>query len=209
MGALMQAAQLGVEPNTPLGQAYLIPYANKKMGIVECQFQLGYKGMLDLAYRSGEISVMAAHVVYENDQFDYALGLDDKLSHKPARSNRGVAIFVYAFYKGKSGSYGYEVMSIEDIKQHAKQYSKSYSDGPWVTNFEEMAKKTVIKKVLKYAPLRSDFVTLDTTTNTIEDGKVTVVSYESSPPIDVAYHDEDEPNPELDRAIEELNRSGL
>lgn len=62
LGAMMTAAQLGVEPNTPLGQAYLIPYRNK--GVMECQFQLGYKGLIDLAYRSGEISIIQAQVVY-------------------------------------------------------------------------------------------------------------------------------------------------
>ena len=56
IAALMNAAQLGLEPNTPLGQAYLIPYKNK--GIMECQFQLGYKGMIDLAYRSGQIQMI-------------------------------------------------------------------------------------------------------------------------------------------------------
>ena len=56
LGAMMTAAQLGVEPNTPLGQAYLIPYWSKKVGANECQFQLGYKGLIDLAYRSGDVS---------------------------------------------------------------------------------------------------------------------------------------------------------
>ena len=64
LGAMMTAAQLGLEPNTPLGQAYLLPYWNSKANAYECQFQLGYKGLLDLAYRSGEISVIQAHVVY-------------------------------------------------------------------------------------------------------------------------------------------------
>lgn len=70
----MQAAQLGVEPNTPLGQAYLIPYRNH--GQLECQFQLGYKGLIDLAYRSGEITSISAHEVCENDDFEYELSLD-------------------------------------------------------------------------------------------------------------------------------------
>ena len=79
LGAMMQAAQLGVEPNTPLGQAYLIPYKNK--GILECQFQLGYKGLLELAYRRGEVTIIQAHEVYENDVFEYELGLEPKLRH--------------------------------------------------------------------------------------------------------------------------------
>lgn len=156
LGAMMTAAQLGLEPNTPLGQAYLIPFRNH--GRMECQFQLGYKGLIDLAYRSGEVSIIQAHAVYENDDFQYELGLDPTLRHVPANSNRGKPIAYYAMFKTKTGGYGFQVMSMEDVKTHAQQYSKSYGNGPWQTNFDEMAKKTVLKKVLKYAPLKSDFV---------------------------------------------------
>ena len=177
LGAMMTAAQLGLEPNTPLGQAYLIPFRNH--GRMECQFQLGYKGLIDLAYRSGEVSIIQAHTVYENDDFQYELGLDPTLRHVPARSNRGKPIFYYAIFKTKTGGYGFQVMSIEDVNTHAKQYSKSYSDGPWqtnfderigdyATNFDEMAKKTVLKKVLKYAPLKSDFARGIAQDNTIK-----------------------------------------
>lgn len=156
LGAMMTAAQLGVEPNTPLGQAYLIPYRNK--GTLECQFQLGYKGLIDLAYRSGDVKMIQAHTVYENDDFSYELGLEPKLHHVPATADRGAPIFFYAVFHTKDGGYGFEVMSLADVQAHAKKYSKSYSNGPWQTNFEEMAKKTVLKRVLKYAPLKSDFV---------------------------------------------------
>ena len=94
LGAMMTAAQLGLEPNTPLGQAYLIPFRNH--GRLECQFQLGYKGLIDLAYRSGEVSIIQAHTVYENDEFQYELGIDPKLRHIPAKSNRGKPIAYYA-----------------------------------------------------------------------------------------------------------------
>lgn len=158
LGAMMQAAQLGVEPNTPLGQAYLIPYKNK--GTLECSFQLGYKGLIDLAYRSGEVKDIQAHEVRENDVFEYELGLDPKLKHVPATSNRGPVVMYYAVFHTKDGGYGFEVMSAEDIKERAKKYSKAYSSGysPWTTNFDEMAKKTVLKKCLKYAPLKTEFV---------------------------------------------------
>lgn len=156
LGAMMTAAQLGVEPNTALGQAYLIPFRNH--GTMEAQFQLGYKGLIDLAYRSGEVSIIQAHVVYANDEFTYELGLDPQLKHKPAKSDRGEPIAYYAMFKTKDGGYGFEVMSVEDVQAHAKRYSKSFGNGPWQTNFDEMAKKTVLKRVLKYAPLKSDFV---------------------------------------------------
>lgn len=158
LGAMMQAAQLGVEPNTPLGQAYLIPYRNK--GNLECQFQLGYKGLIDLAYRSGEVTIVQAHEVHANDKFEYSYGLDPKLEHIPAMIDRGDVIAYYAIFKTKSGGYGFNVASAEDIKAHAKKYSKSYNSAfsPWNTSFDEMAKKTVLKQCLKYAPLKSDFV---------------------------------------------------
>jgi recombination protein RecT len=158
LGAMMCAAQLGMEPNTPLGQAYLIPYKNH--GTDEVQFQLGYKGMIDLAYRSGEVSTIQAHTVHANDTFEYELGLEPKLKHIPANANRGDATHYYAVVKMKDGGYAFTVMSVDDVKDHARRYSKAYSSNysPWKSNFEEMAKKTVIKKCLKYAPMKSEFV---------------------------------------------------
>lgn len=158
LGAMMTAAQLGVEPNTPIGQAYLIPYKNNAKGVVECQFQLGYKGLIDLAYRSGEMQNIYAHEVYENDEFEYNFGLEPSLVHKPALKGRGEVIAYYAVFRLKNGGFGFEVMSKDDVLNHAKKFSKAFSAGPWQTNFDEMAKKTVIKKALKYAPIKTDFV---------------------------------------------------
>lgn len=158
LGAMMTSAQLGLEVNTPLGHSYVLPYRNK--GVLEAQFQLGYKGLIDLAYRSGEVEVIQAHIVYANDEFACEYGLEPKLTHKPADRDRGDAVKVYAVFKTKSGGYGFEVMSMDDVRRHAAKYSKAYNSNfsPWKTNFEEMAKKTVLKRVLKYAPLKSDFV---------------------------------------------------
>ena len=168
LGAMVQAAQLGVEPNTPLGQAYLLPFRNK--GVLECQFQLGYKGLIDLAYRSGAVNDIQAHEVYENDVFEYELGLTPILKHKPSMKKRGEVIAYYAIYHTKDGGYGFEVMSKEDIQKHAEGYSKSYKStySPWTNNFDEMAKKTVIKKCLKYAPLKTEFIRQLAADNTIK-----------------------------------------
>lgn len=160
LAAMMSAAQLGLEPNTPLGQAYILPFKNNKKGITEVQFQIGYKGLIDLAYRSGEVELVQAQCVYENDTFECEYGIEPKLKHIPADKNRGELVKVYAMFRTKSGGYGFEVMSVDDIRQHASKYSKAYGSqySPWKTSFEEMAKKTVLKRVLKYAPLKSDFV---------------------------------------------------
>ena len=157
LGAMMQAAQLGVEPNTPLGQAYLIPYRNH--GQLECQFQLGYKGYLSLFYRSGGKDLQA-HEVYENDTFEFEFGLEPKLRHVPAMRDRGQVIAYYAVWRTQDGGYGFDVMSVEDVREHMRKLSKAAEKGfsPWSTNFDEMAKKTVIKKALKYAPLSTEFV---------------------------------------------------
>ena len=157
IAALMNAAQLGLEPNTPLGQAYLIPYKNK--GTLECQFQIGYKGMIDLAYRNDRMQVIEARTIYENDEFYYELGLDARLKHIPTWDDRGDIRGFYAIFKLDNGGYSFEVMGKTVIDSFAETYSKAFSSeySPWKTNYEEMAKKTVLKRLLKYAPIKSDF----------------------------------------------------
>lgn len=157
LAALMNAAQLGLEPNTPLGQAYLIPFKNK--GKLECQFQIGYKGLLDLAYRTGQVQIIQAQVVRENDYFEYQYGLDAKLIHRPAEGDRGDITFIYGLFKLANGGYGLEVSNKSDMDAFARKYSKSFGSdySPWESNYEDMAKKTVIKRALKYAPISADF----------------------------------------------------
>mgnify|MGYP001161733610 CR=1 FL=1 len=176
LGALLMAAQLGMEPNSPLGQAYLIPYYNRDKAAYECQFQLGYKGMINLAYRSGKVTDIAAYEVRANDRFDYELGLESKLYHKPALRDRGEVIAYYAVWHTKDGGHGFAVMSKEDVEEHRNQFSKASQKGfsPWSTAFDEMAKKTVLKKALKYAPMAADFqraMMSDGSVKNIEDPK--------------------------------------
>lgn len=119
IASMLTSAQLGLEPNTPLGQAYLIPYGNK------CEFQIGYKGLLELAHRSGEIKTLEARCVYENDEFNLEYGLNANLVHKPSFKNKGDLIGIYAVYHTVNGGYAFEFMSKEDIERHKIQYSKS------------------------------------------------------------------------------------
>lgn len=168
LAALMNAAQLGLEPNTPIGQAYLIPYNNK--GKYFCEFQIGYKGLIELAYRSAQMQMISAQVVYENDEFEYELGLNAKLIHRPTLGERGEARLFYGLFKLKTGGFGFEVMSKTAMDAFAKEYSKAFdsSFSPWKTNYEEMAKKTVIKKALKYAPIKTDFQRILSTDGTVK-----------------------------------------
>lgn len=157
LAALMNAAQLGLEPNTPLGQAYLIPYNNK--GVMECQFQIGYKGLIDLSYRNPQMQIISAQAVYENDEFEYELGLNPKLEHRPALGDRGEVRLFYGMFKLVNDGFGFEVMSKTAMDAYAREYSKAFdsSFSPWKNNYIGMAKKTVIKQALKYAPLKTDF----------------------------------------------------
>lgn len=168
LSALMNAAQLGLEPNTPLGQAYLIPYNNK--GTLECQFQIGYKGLIDLSYRNPQMQMIQAQAVYEKDEFVYELGLNPRLEHRPAMHDRGEVRMFYGLFRLVNGGFGFEVMSKEDMDNYAKEYSKGFdsSFSPWKNNYIGMAKKTVIKQALKYAPLRTDFRKALSTDETIK-----------------------------------------
>lgn len=162
IAALMQSAQLGLEPNTPLGQAFLIPYNR------EAQFQLGYQGMLTLAYRTGEYRSIYAHPVYSNDDFEFEYGLNEKLVHKPAASPVGEPVYYYAFYKLANEGYGFQVMSREQIEYHRNQYSKAKGFSPWSSDFDAMAKKTVLKQLLKYAPKSVEFAQQVATDETVK-----------------------------------------
>lgn len=152
IAAMMQSAQLGLEPNTPLGQAYLIPYGK------QVQFQIGYKGLLELAQRSGKIKTLYAHEVRENDTFDIDYGLNQTLTHKPLlKGDRGEVIGYYAVYHLDTGGNSFIFMTKDEVLEHTKRFSKTYNSGPWQTDFDAMAKKTVIKQLLKYAPLSIEF----------------------------------------------------
>lgn len=165
MGAIMQCAQLGLEPGSALGHAYLLPFGNGKAkdGKSNCQLIIGYRGMIDLARRSGQIVSLTARTVHENDAFKYEFGLEETMHHVPADGDRGKMTHVYAVAKLKGGGVQFDVMSRADVDK-VRSTSKAGTNGPWVTHFEEMAKKTVIRRLFKYLPVSIEIqqaVTLD------------------------------------------------
>ena len=165
MGAIMQCAQLGLEPGSALGHAYLLPFGNGKAkdGKSNCQLIIGYRGMIDLARRSGQIVSLTARTVHENDAFKYEFGLEEAMHHVPADGDRGKMTHVYAVAKLKGGGVQFDVMSRADVDK-VRATSKAGANGPWVTHFEEMAKKTVIRRLFKYLPVSIEIqqaVTLD------------------------------------------------
>jgi recombination protein RecT len=171
LGAVVTCAQLGLEPNTPLGHAYLLPFdkREKRDGqwvTVETQVTIiiGYKGMLDLARRSGQIVSIAAHEVCENDDFSFAYGLDEELVHRPAMTNRGAVIGFYAVAKLVGGGHCFEFMSTDEVnhirdKAAEKNRAKKGPDGrpivtgPWADNYVEMGRKTALRRLFKYLPI--------------------------------------------------------
>jgi recombination protein RecT len=152
MGGVMEAAKLGLEPGL-MGQCYLIPFENRKAGRVEAQFIIGYKGLIDLVRRSGQVSTIEARTVFENDEFDYSYGLDDKLTHKPALKDKGAPIAYYAIAKMKDGGYSFLVMSHQEAEQYRDKYAKSKNYGPWKDEFDAMARKSVLRQLIKYLPI--------------------------------------------------------
>ena len=158
LGALMVSAQLGLEPGT-LGQCYLIPFENKKAGTVECQFQIGYKGLIELLRRSGQLSDIYSYTVYENDDFNIEYGLSRTLTHKPNFDERGEIKGFYAVAILKDGAKAFEYMTKDEVTHHEEKYRKgSYKNDVWNKNFDEMAQKTVVKKLLKWLPVSVEFL---------------------------------------------------
>jgi len=151
LGAVMQSAQLGLEPGL-VGHCYFVPFWNNKEKRREVQFIIGYKGMIDLARRSGHIQSIYAYTVHEADKFVYELGLHPKLIHKPATGQRGEMTHVYAVAHFKEGGYQFEVLTKHDV-ENVRNRSKSKDNGPWITDYEEMAKKTVVRRIWKYLPI--------------------------------------------------------
>jgi recombination protein RecT len=162
ISAVLQASQLGLEPGV-LGKCYLIPYYNNKTKNTDVQFMIGYRGMIELARRSGEIKSVYACEVDEADSFSYELGLEPKIVHVPSMSKKGKSIAYYAVAHFKDGGYQFEVMSLEEIESVRKS-SKASESGPWMTHFPEMAKKTVLRRLFKWLPVSIELqhaITLD------------------------------------------------
>lgn len=159
-GVVLQCAALGLEPGSALGHCYLLPFGNgkDKQGRPNAQLIIGYRGMIDLARRSGQIVSLQAYCVHEQDTFNYKLGLDPDIEHIPASvADRGKVTHVYAVAKLKGGGVQFEVMSRAEIEK-VRASSKAGNSGPWSSHWEEMAKKTVIRRLFKYLPVSIEAV---------------------------------------------------
>lgn len=158
LGSMLTAAQLGLEVNTPLGHSYLIPRFNKKKNVLECGFQMGYQGIIDLCYRTGMYARIKAVSVMDGDVFDYQCGTSAYIKHVPKHKSNRVT-HIYAIYTLTNGGEDFEVWSYDEVIDHAKTYSDTWDDvkqefkygSAWRDDPVSMGKKTVLIALLKYA----------------------------------------------------------
>ena len=143
----MKASQMGLLPDGREGA--IVTFKD------QAQFMPMVAGIMKMVRNSGEISTWSVQAVYENDNFDFCLGDDEHITHKPALTGRGKIIAVYSIVSMKDGEKSREVMSVEDVKA-IRARSRSGNSGPWVSDFAEMAKKTVVRRHAKRLPMSTD-----------------------------------------------------
>ena len=158
---VMDAATFGLIPDGATNEAHLIPFYSSKKKSYEAQFMPGYSGIIKLALQSGYINGVELHEVYQNDEFEYEYGLDQKLKHKPTEGATGDLRAVYCIVLLSTGHKTFEVMSIKKAIEHRDKFTKSKNRdgkvfGPWAEHFNAMALKTVLKRGLKYTPKSSE-----------------------------------------------------
>lgn len=171
LGAIIQSFNLGLEPGGSRGLSYLVPFANRKRGIFECQFIIGYKGMLELAWRSEKVKGIQCHAVHENDIFEYGFGLEPKLVHKPSLTERGAITHFYCCVSLVNGGHIFEVMTKEDVdmvKNSSPGAAKQ--DSPWRNQYLSMGCKTVIRKLFKFMPISPELSKAISLDDQYEDG---------------------------------------
>ena len=196
IASVMQAAQLGLEPNLN-GSAYLVPYGN------QVQMIPGYRGLIDLARRSGAVQSISAEIVYEGDAFKLSLGVENKIEHAPKLDGeRGQFKLVYAVAKFNDGGYQFIWMTKAQVDA-IRSRSKASKSGPWVTDYEEMVKKTAIRRLCKMLPMSVELANAvalsdaaDAGVRPIIDGDIVMMPAINSEPEEEEGGDKSEPKPE-------------
>lgn len=148
LGAVVQSAQLGLDPSGVTGEAYLVPFG-KEVTLIP-----GYRGLIALARRSGKVSEIMGNVVREGDEFDYEYGLDSKLRHKPVNPD-GKITHIYAYAKMSDGAAQFVVMTVGEVNK-IRDASRASRNGPWVQHYEAMAVKSAVRRLAKWLPLKPD-----------------------------------------------------
>jgi recombination protein RecT len=173
--AIVNASKLGLEIGT---QAHLVPFRNSKANATECVMIPDYRGLISLAIRSGHVRHIDARAVYTGDEFDYQLGTDPKIVHKPKFDAPHVQQNIIAFYAVAhldDDAVGFEVMSKAEVDA-IRGRSRASQDGPWVTDYEAMGKKTVVKRLAKFLPQTPQMAAAVELDNRAETGEISTVS---------------------------------
>lgn len=192
---LMTACQLGIEIGIQ-GQGWLIPYKNHKKGIYEAQFIIGYKGMIGLARRSGEVQSIETHIVYANDKFDLRLGINTNIEHSPfLEGDRGPAKLVYGVARFRDGGHHFEWMSLSDVEKVRRRSKATREDSPWNTDYEQMVRKTLIRRMSNYLPMSIEFANALTLEDATAEGKRAALDGEF---VEVEEAEEEEASPRLE-----------
>lgn len=156
--AIMNIALTGISLNPVQKYAYLVPRSPRKGAPVEVCLDFSYRGLSQLAIDAGAVLDINTQIVYERDSYSLELGSDPKVTHSVPFGDRGEMIGVYSSALLHSRTYHIEAMSIHEIKNIMRR-SSSFRSGkncPWITDFGEMARKTVIKRLFKYLPIPTE-----------------------------------------------------
>ena len=181
LGCLMKCTALGLEPSAVdgLGRAYILPYYNKKTNHKEAQLIIGYRGYIDLARRSGQIVDISARAVHQGDLFEYEFGMSEYIRHVPSAEYDGTQplTHVYMVAHFKDGGHYIDVMTRNEVDAVRKR-SKSSNYGPWVTDYDAMARKTIIRRSFPYLP-----VSVEVQADVVSDERTPVVNGSESGPM--------------------------
>jgi recombination protein RecT len=153
-GAIIQCSQLGLEPGSGLGQAYLVPFNNRRKGVKEVNFITGYRGLIELARRSGQVDSVVGRAVRERDRFLFAYGDEERIEHVPfpgSKEEAGPLIAFYAIARLKGGGILREVMDVREVEEVRDRFG--HGNPVWKDNFEAMGRKTVIRRLAKFLPM--------------------------------------------------------
>lgn len=199
LGALMASAQMGLEPNTPLGQAYLIPFENRRAGTVNCELVIGYKGYIDMAWRSGRMVGIHADVVHEGDDFEFEYGCDAHLKHRPG-TTQGEPLYAYAHVKLAGGGAVFcvlpwsRVIEKRDSSQGYKAAMKFNFDNPWKTSLSRMARKAAIRELFNGGSVP---MSVEAATGALVDGArvdyaSVALNHRSGEDLQISFQDDDD-----------------
>lgn len=204
LSAAAVAASLDLPINPSLGFAHIVPYLDRKTGKTVAQFQIGWRGLVQLAMRSGQYNLMNAAIVYEGDLIKHNRFTGEMVFSDGPKTSDKVIGYV-AYLRTKNGFEKYLYMSREQAEKHGRRYSKSYDSGQWSKDFDAMALKTVLKMLLgKFGLLSIEMTRAIETDQAVikEDGTPDYV--DSGSAIDADVVSEDKPEPNLDKDGNEI-----